>query len=619
MTDATAIQHDALDVLSAGTISKQNKESGLHDLKLLAKLWPYLKRYKVALAASVVLLPLLSGLEVGQTFLIRYAIDGPIRHGNWPLLLQYAAAYPVLLFLNFALRYQQMALSQKTGQNIIRDLRVELYSHFQILSPNFYHRHPQGKLLTRLTGDIENLNEMLSSGGLVLLADLAMVIGAFIGMLLMNWTLALVTIVTMAILLCLMDFFRQRSRRAYDEIRVQAARQNGFLQESLNGVELVQLYRREKASQRHFDKLNSRTLKLGRDAIFYSTGFNAVVDFMTTITLALVLAFGSFQARAGLLSIGALVGFFLFVRKMFEPIEDISEKYNVLQSGLASIDKVMALLVREQPEILSPEMPDIPATVRARGALKLENLSFAYQPGRPILHEINLDIRPGETIALVGPSGAGKSTLLKLLMRFYDVSEGALTLDGVDVRRWDLTALRRNIVSIQQDDFLFSRTVAENIALRPAASLQTPEARAWLYAALRKSHSEAVVSRFPNGLDEVLQERGQNLSAGERQLLLFARAMAHDPAILILDEATSAVDPLNERLIQEAMTDLMRERTVLLVAHRLSTVREADRILVMDKGRIIQQGRHEELIGQAGLYQDLCHYQDLLSNASLGE
>jgi ATP-binding cassette subfamily B protein len=625
-----------MDVLTV-TAPVEHRESGLRDLKLLSGLWPYLRRHKKTLLLSFLLLPLIAALEMGQTFLIRFAIDGPIKQGNWPGLLAYAAAFPLLLLVNFALRYRQMSISQQMGQHIIRDLRVDLYRHYQTLSPRFYHRHPQGKLLTRLTADIENLNEMLSTGGLAILADLAMVVGAFIGMLTMNWPLALVTVITMTVLLTLMEVFRTRSRRAYDEIRVHAARLNAFLQESLTGMELVQLYRREAASARHFDRLNRRTLKSGLDSIFFSTSFNALVDFMTVITLALILAFGSLQASRGALTIGALVGFFLFVRKMFEPVEDISEKYSILQSGLASIDKVMALF-RETPDIVTPAAPGN-ATERARGHIVLDAVTFGYpaiaKPSadsatgdspivdspvlnpssaavQPVLHGLNLAIRPGETVALVGPSGAGKTTLLKLLMRFYDVTGGAIFLDGVDLRQWELQALRRNIVSIQQDDFLFSRSIAENIALAPPETLTEPDAQARLHRALAQSHADRILARFPEGLNQVLEAGGRNLSAGERQLLLFARAIYHDPAILILDEATSAVDPVSERLVQDAMTDLMRGRTVLIVAHRLSTVRQADRILVLEQGRIVQQGAHPDLIAQPGLYRQLCHYQEQL-------
>jgi ATP-binding cassette subfamily B protein len=610
-----------MDILSTATKASERHESGLKDFKLLGKLWPYMAKYKQSLLIAFILLPVISLAEMGQTFLVRYAIDGPIKAGNLQGLMLAALGFAGLLLLNYRVRYVQLAESQATGQRIIRDLRTDLYRHYQSLSPRFYQRHPLGKLVTRLTSDIENLSEMLSSGGLAMLADLAMIAGALIGMFIMNWQLALVAVVTMSILLMLMEVFRSRSRRAYDEIRVKVARLNAFMQENFAGMELVQLYRREEKNYRHFEALNRSNMQSGLDSIFYSTAFNALVEFMTTLTLVLVLWIGAQSVQGGLsvngstvvapMTIGSLVGFFLFVRKMFEPIEDISEKYTILQSGLSSIDKVMALF-QEQPELL-PRLSGSESinahSARARGEIKLEDVTFGYKPEHPILKSLNVHIRPGEKIALVGPSGAGKTTLIKLLLRFYDVDSGTIRVDGQDVRDWDLSALRRNIVSIQQDDFLFSRTVAENIALA--------EYEPGMDAALRKAaeacNAMKVIERLPKGFETVLEERGKNLSAGEKQLILFARAMYHDPAILVLDEATSAVDPVTEHLIQEGMDRLMRERTVLIVAHRLATVKQADRILVMEQGQIAQQGTHTELLAQPGLYRQFCQYQELLS------
>jgi ATP-binding cassette subfamily B multidrug efflux pump len=621
----------AMDILSTATKASERHESGLKDFKLLGKLWPYMARYKRSLLIAFMLLPVISLAEMGQTFLVRYAIDGPIKAGNWQGLLLAALGFAGLLLLNYRVRYVQLAESQATGQKIIRDLRTDLYRHYQTLSPRFYQRHPLGKLVTRLTSDIENLSEMLSSGGLAMLADLAMIAGALIGMFIMNWQLALVAVVTMAILLMLMEVFRSRSRRAYDEIRVKVARLNAFMQENFAGMELVQLYRREDKNYRHFEALNRSNMQSGLDSIFYSTAFNALVEFMTTLTLVLVLWIGAHGVQGGMgangaamgapmmiapMTIGSLVGFFLFVRKMFEPIEDISEKYTILQSGLSSIDKVMALF-QEPPEL--PARSSASAVqessnayaARARGEITLEAVTFGYKPGHPILKNLNMQIHPGEKIALVGPSGAGKTTLIKLLLRFYDVDSGAVRVDGQDVRDWDLPALRRNIVSIQQDDFLFSRTVAENIAL---ASYE-PGMDAALRKAAESCNAMSVIERLPKGFETVLEERGKNLSAGEKQLILFARAMYHDPAILVLDEATSAVDPVTEHLIQEGMDRLMRERTVLIVAHRLATVKQADRILVMEQGQIVQQGAHAELLAKPGLYRQFCQYQELLAHA----
>jgi len=603
----------AMDVLAAPVKASERRESGLQDLKLLGKLWPYMKAYKKSLLISFILLPVIALAEMGQTFVIRFAIDGPIKAGDLHGLFLYAAGFAALLLLNYRVRYVQMAESQNTGQKIIRDLRTDLYRHYQTLSPRFYQRHPLGKLVTRLTSDIENLSEMLSSGGLSILADVAMILGAMAGMFVMNWSLALVTIVTLLILLSLMEVFRSRARHAYDEIRVKAARINAFLQESFAGMELVQLYRREEKNYEHFEALNRSNLQSGLDSILYSTSFNAVVDYMTLITLVLILWLGGLRVQEGSLTIGALVGFFLFVRKMFEPIEDVSEKYSILQSGLASIDKVMALF-QERPDILHQQLasePEAVGYVKAQGGIVLENLTFGYKPDHPILKNIDLQIRPGEKIAIVGPSGAGKTTLIKLLLRFYDVDSGSLKLDGKDVRNWNLHALRRNVVSIQQDDFLFSRSVTENIALAP----YEPGMEAALRHAAEQSNALKLIERLPNGFQEVLEERGKNLSAGEKQLLLFARAIYHDPAILVLDEATSAIDPVTEHLVQEAMHKLMENRTVLIVAHRLSTIQQVDRILVMEHGRIVQQGSHIELVSQPGLYQQFYRYQELLSHA----
>ena len=377
-------------------------------------------------------------------------------------------------------------------------------------------------------------------------------------------------------------------------------------------MELVQLYRREAKNYQHFEDLNRSNLQSGLDSILYSTSFNAVVEYTTHITLLLILALGVGAVQGGTLTIGALVGFFLFVRKMFEPVEDVSEKYSILQSGLSSIDKVMALF-NEQPDILHQQLAaeaDAVPTLKAKGEIEFVDASFGYQAEAPILKNINLHIQPGQKIALVGPSGAGKTTLLKLLLRFYDVDSGAIRLDGQDLRDWNLHALRCNVVSIQQDDFLFSRSVAENIALAP----YEPEMEPALRRAAEQANALALIERLPHGFEEVLEARGKNLSAGEKQLLLFARAIYHDPAILILDEATSAIDPVTEHAVQAAMDRLMTGRTVLVVAHRLSTIQQADCILVMEQGRIVQQGSHQELLQQPGVYQQFYQYQELMGN-----
>ena len=608
-------EYAAEDLLTHEVKAHERQESGLADFKLLKKLWPYLKPYKKQLVTAFVLLPVIALAEIAQTFAIRNAIDGPLRHGDLMQLGLYAGGFALFMAINYRARYVQMEVSQATGQMIIKDLRGDLYRHFQTLSPRFYQKHPLGKLVTRLTSDIENLSEMLSSGGLAMLADVAMILGAAIGMFILNWKLALVATVSMTLLIASMEFFRNRARHAYDEIRVKMARLNGFLQENFAGMELVQLYRREPRNYAHFESLNASNMQSGIHSIFYSTSFNALVDYTTILTMVMILWLGGHGVQDGSMTIGSLVGFFLFVRKMFEPIEEISEKYTILQSGLSSIDKVMALF-QESPE-LPPPLPNPEANYpRSRGEIKYENVGFAYLADHPVLKNINLHIQPGETIALVGPSGAGKTTLLKLLLRFYDVTSGKILLDEKPLTEWDLGALRHNIVSIQQDDFLFSRTIAENIALAPYDANDTAMAEA-LEHAVRRSKAQAVLDRLPEGFATVLEERGKNLSAGEKQLILFARAMYHDPAVLVLDEATSAIDPMTEQWVQEAMTELMQGRTVLIVAHRLSTIRKASRILVISHGEIVEAGSHDELMRNPdSLYRQYYQYQELLSQTA---
>lgn len=585
-------------------------ESGLKDLPLLKKLWPFVKPHSKALVWSVLLLPLITAAQMAQPFILRRAVDGPIKNGDLESLAWLCLAFLGLLVVHYGLSFYQMKLAQITGARIIYAIRTHLYDYLQTLSLRFYHKHPIGKLVTRITSDVENLSEMFSSGGIAILSDLAIIGGAIVGMFIMEWRLALLTCTIIPLLFGVMEFFRRRSRRAYDEIRVHVARMNAYLQENISGMEIIHLYRREKKNYGDFKSLNDENLRVNLSSVFYDSSLTAVIELLTHLTIVLVLWYGGQAILGGTMTFGLLVAFFQFVQMIFSPIEDVSEKYTIIQSGLASIDKIMVLL-NETPDPVSPPAPVNMG--RAKGAITFEHVGFGYDPTSPILKDLSFTIQPGEKVALVGPSGAGKTTIIKLLCRFYDVQTGRIKMDGTDIREMDLAALRANIVMIQQDDFLFSRTIAENVTLQLPDYIQDhPEAETRLWRALDEANAGQMVRRLPNHYDELLQERAKNLSSGERQLLLFARAIFHDPPILVLDEATSAIDPHTETLVQEAMDRLMAGRTTLLIAHRLSTIRKADKILVIDAGHLREFGSHEELMTQHGLYAKFYEYQQAM-------
>lgn len=600
--------------LDAELTPEQLRESGLKDLALIRKLWPFIRPQKKSLVIALVLLPLLTVAEMTQPFIVRRAIDGPIAAGDMHGLMVLCLLFIGLLVVHYTLRFFQMKIAQVASGKIIFDLRTHVYDHLQSLSPKFYHNFPIGKLVTRITADVENLSEMFSSGGIAILADLGLIFGAMIGMFVMEPRMAMFTLVMMPILWLVMEFFRRRSRRAYDEIRINMARMNAYLQENISGMEIVQLYRREEKNFSDFKDLNDQTLKVNLDSVFYDSSLSAVVELLTNLTLIFVLWMGGRAIMGNEMTFGLLVAYFQFVQMMFSPIEDVTEKYTIIQAGLASIDKIMALL-NEKPNPVSPTRAKVFG--RAEGAIEFKEVNFSYNVGHPVLKQISFRANPGEKVALVGPSGSGKTTTIKLISRFYDPNEGAILLDNTDIRHLSLPDLRRNIVVIQQDDFMFSRTVAENIALQEQATIDLDaDAHERLLHAVTLANAREVIERLPGGFNEILQERGKNLSAGEKQLLLFARAIYHDPPILVLDEATSAIDPYTETLVQDAMERLMRDRTVVLIAHRLSTIEKADKILVLEQGVLVESGDHRELMALDGIYARFRRYQQALAETA---
>ncbi|HKI85181.1 MAG TPA: ABC transporter ATP-binding protein, partial [Thermoanaerobaculia bacterium] len=505
--------------------------------------------------------------------------------------------YLATLILSFLILYFQSYVMQLMGQKVMFDLRQQIFTHFQELPIAFFDKNPIGRLVTRVTTDIDALNELFTAGLVSIFGDVFLLAGIVVVLFWLNWRLALVTFAILPLLLLLTAWFRIRARQMYREVRVRIARINSFLQEHITGMSVLQLFNREARAYADFEAINDDHRQANIHAIFYYAVYYPAVELVTALGLGLILWYGGARVAAGALSVGALVAFLQYAQRFYQPLSDLSEKYNILQAAMASSERVFRLLDRRS-EILTPADAYLPE--RVRGAVEFDDVWFAYQEDEMVLKGISFAAQPGETIAIVGHTGAGKSTLASLLLRFYDVNKGAIRVDGVDVRRWDLSSLRRSIGLVLQDVFLFSGTVGSNIRLGEP-SIDDERLR-W---AAQEVRALEFIERLPQGFESVVRERGAGLSVGQKQLLAFARALAFDPAILVLDEATSSIDTETEQLIQRALERLLIGRTSLVIAHRLSTVQRADRILVMHHGELREQGTHQELLALRGIYYRL--------------
>jgi len=567
------------------------------DRRLVTRLLALTAPHRRILIGSVLLLIAVSLAELAFPLLMKTGIDRYIRNHDVRGLAGLSGIYFALLIVVFVLRYLQTVLTQGLGQKIMYDLRARLFGHVQTLSAPYFERNPVGRVMTRLTGDVEVLNELFTSGFVSIFGDVVILIGIVTMMLVLDWRLALASFLVLPPLIWATLGFRSRVREAYTTIRIKVAAMNAFLQEHLTGISLVQLFRREGASSRQFDRLNSDH----RDAFLRSVQAYAVyfpvVEFLESAAVALILGYGGTRVLSKTLTLGALVAFIQYSERFFRPIRDLSERFNVLQGAMASSERIFELL--DTPvEVPLPAVPAVPD--RLQGEIVLDHVSFAYKEDEPVLHDVSFRVAPGEAVAIVGHTGAGKTTIASLLVRFYDVRAGAIRVDGVDIRGWDLAVLRRRIAVVPQDVFLFSGSAIRNIGLRDP---QTTPAR--VEQAITAVEARDFLERLPQGLETELRERGNLLSVGQKQLLSFARALAHDPAILILDEATSSVDSQTEIRIREALRVLIRGRTSLVIAHRLSTIRHVDRIIVLHKGRLVDEGTHEELLARGGIYAKL--------------
>ena len=576
----------------------------VYDRVLLKRLLKLAFPYRNLMVLGIVLLLALSLAELALPYLTKEAIDGPIAAGDWGGLFRISMIFLALLFAAFFLRYAQLHTTQTLGQKVMLDLRRDLFAHVHTLDMSTFDRQPVGRLMTRLTNDVEVLNELFTTGLVNIAGDVITLLGIVVILFVFDAELAAVTLLVVPLLFAATILFRSRVRRAFAEIRAKTAALNAFIQESIQGMALIQVMTREKHRYEQFVGVNSEYRDAYLQSILYYAVFFPVVNWLEDLAVALILGYGGMQVIGATLTFGSLVAFIQYSQRFFRPIRDLTERYNTLQSAMAASERVFQLL-DTQGTIQTPDRPFAPASVR--GELEFDGVSFSYFPDEPVLRNVTFRVEAGETVAIVGPTGAGKTTVASLLARFYDVTQGRIRLDGADIRSWDLDALRKSVGIVLQDVFLFSGTVEENIRLRdPAID------RARVEWAARQVQAHDFIERLPNGYETPIGERGGFLSVGERQLLAFARALVFDPPFLLLDEATSSVDGETEARIQAALKRLTKDRSALIIAHRLSTIRDARRILVLHKGRLLDQGPHEELLERCPLYETLYRLQEEL-------
>jgi len=584
-----------------GEMNEEQVLGKAYDARLMRRLLAYIRPYRGSAYLAILCLLAGSCFSVVQPYLTKIAIDRYIRNNDAAGLSHVALLYILTLVFAFALSFSETMLINLMGQKIMRDLRMEIFRHLQRMDVAFFDKNPVGRLMTRVTTDVDALNELFTSGVISVFEDIFVLSGIVISLFLLNYKLALSIFAILPFLILATLVFKIKVRDSFRNVRTAIARINAFLQENITGAAVVQLFCREKKQYQQFTRINRDHLDANLQSIFYYAIFFPILEIISASAIALIVWYGGLQVLAGALTLGTLVAFIQYSDRFFRPISDLSEKYTILQSAMAASERIFKLL-DTKPAIVSPGAAK--AMGVNGGSIEFRNVHFNYNPGEPVLRDISFKVAPGEKVAVVGATGAGKSTIIALLSRFYDVQEGEILVDGINIEDFDLQGLRSSIGIVLQDVFLFSGSVADNIRLGNRA---ITDAR--VRQAAETVHASQFIRRLDRQFEARVGERGSLLSVGQKQLLAFARALAYDPKILVLDEATSSIDTETEMLIRDALEKLLAGRTSILIAHRLSTVQNADRIIVLHHGRIRETGTHQELLRMKGIYWKLYQLQ----------
>jgi len=582
-----------------------------YDARLMRRLLQYLKLYRLEVVIGVLLILASAFLTLSIPYLVKEAIDTGIAKGDSQRLKILMGWVLAVLIADFLVRYAQTYLVQWMGQRAVFDLRQQIFTHLQKLSLSFYDKNPVGRLLTRVTSDVGVIGELFTSGVVAIFGDVFTLFGIVAYMLYLDWKLSLITFTVMPLLIYATMIFRRKARESYRQVRLTIARINAYLSEHIGGIIVVKLFGQKERSFARFEALSGQLRDAHLKSVLYHAVFFPVVEVIGAVSLALIIWYGGAGVLAGALTFGTIAAFVQYVDRFYQPIRDLAEKYNILQSAMASSERIFGLL-DTKPEF--DNLPKAQKTEKVSGEIRFENVWFAYRPDEWVLKDINLAIRPGEKVAIVGATGAGKTSLVGLLTRFYDYQKGKIFLDGVELKEMDMQSLRRNVGLVLQDVFLFSGDIASNIRL---GSDQISDEQ--VEQSARRVNLDSFIQRLPGGYRAAVEERGSTLSVGQKQLLSFARALAFDPKILILDEATTSVDTETELLIRDALDKLLAGRTSLVIAHRLSTVEKSDRIIVLHKGEIREMGTHSELLAKRGIYYRLylLQYKKVMTNEKI--